>query len=116
MIKKKDEIWVWGDYRNYFQNRVTLQLLARAVDLAPKIGAQVCAVVFGQAVDEYTAEYVAHGADKVYVIDDPFLEKYSVETYVTLMVKLAKEYQPEIILIGCYRLWPGIRSAGGQTP
>ena len=39
-------IWVFADYRNYFQNRVTLQLLAKANDLAPALNAEVCAVVF----------------------------------------------------------------------
>ncbi len=45
------EIWVFGDYRNYFQNRVTLQILARAVDLASTTGGKVCAVVFGNGAD-----------------------------------------------------------------
>ena len=36
MTAKKRAIWVFGDYRNYFQNRVTLQLLSRAKELAAK--------------------------------------------------------------------------------
>ena len=99
MTSSKD-IWVFGDYRNYFQNRVTLQLLARAVDLAPKIAGQVCAVVFGNGVDEYVQEYIAHGAEKVYVIDHPSLEKYPIETYVNLMEKLVQSYKPEVLLVG----------------
>ena len=39
MTAKKRGIWVFGDYRNYFQNRVTLQLLSRAKELAVKIDA-----------------------------------------------------------------------------
>ena len=34
MKSKKKSIWVFGDYRNYYQNRVTLQLISKAVDLA----------------------------------------------------------------------------------
>ena len=34
MSQSKQSIWVFADYRNYFQNRVTLQLLAKANDLA----------------------------------------------------------------------------------
>ena len=77
MTKSQKSIWVYGDYRNYFQNRVTLQLLARAVELAPKIDADVCAVIFGHSVDEFVGEYIAHGAQKVYVIDHPDLKTYS---------------------------------------
>ncbi len=100
MSKQKRSIWVIGDYRNYFQNRVTLQLLSKANDLAPQIDAEVCAVLFGQGLDEYVAEYIAHGAEKVFVVDDPALKNYSVETYATLMQHLAQKYEPEIILVG----------------
>ena len=114
MSATKRSIWVFGDYRNYFQNRVTLQLLSRARDLAAKIDADVCAVVFGYWSEAWVedalsvnptfcgvaGEYIAHGADKVYLTDDPRLATYSMETYVLLMERLAKREKPEIILIG----------------
>lgn len=90
MTEPKSSIWVFADYRNYFQNRVTLQLLAKANDLAPTLGAEVCAIVFGFGTDEYVAEYIAHGAHKVFVIDNADLKEYSVEKYTILMEKLAR--------------------------
>ena len=102
-MKSSKDIWVFGDYRNYFQNRVTLQILARAVDLASKTGGKVCSVVFGHKVNDYVAEYIAHGAQKVYVMDDPRLLIYSLETYSRLLTRLAKKYQPETILVGATR-------------
>ena len=100
MNRPKSSIWVFADYRNYFQNRITLQLLAKANDLASELEAEVCAVVFGYETDEYVAEYIAHGAHKVLVVEHPILKQYSVEKYTALMEKFAREYQPEIILIG----------------
>ena len=100
MSKTKKSIWVFADYRNYFQNRVTLQLLAKANDLATALDAQVWAVVFGCEIEEFVAEYIAHGAQKVLVVEEASLKQYSVEKYTTLMERLAREYQPEIILIG----------------
>ncbi len=100
MSKTIKSTWVFADYRNYFQNRVTLQLLAKANDLAPAINAQVWAVVFGYQVDEYVTEYIAHGAQKVLMVEDASLKQYSVEKYTILMEKLARDHQPEIILIG----------------
>lgn len=100
MIAKKRSIWVFGDYRNYFQNRVTLQLLSQAKQLAAKIDAEVCAVVFGHKVDEWVGEYIAHGAEKIYLTDHPRLAVYSMETYTLLMERLARHERPEIILIG----------------
>jgi electron transfer flavoprotein alpha subunit len=98
--KKERSIWVFGDYRDYFENRVTLQLLSRANELAGKIKATVAAVVFGNNVDEWVGEYIAHGARKVYVIEDPALQDYSMETYSILMERLARKHEPEIILVG----------------
>lgn len=114
MSPKRRAIWIFGDYRNYFQNRVTLQLLSRARDLAKKIDGEVCAVVFGYWTEEWVddalsqnptfcgvvGEYIAHGADKVYLTDHPRLAAYSMETYALLMERLAKREKPEIILIG----------------
>ena len=100
MTQQKRSIWVFGDYRNYFQNRVTLQLLSRATGLAKEIDADVCAVVFGHEVDEWVGEYIAHGAQKVYVTDHPSLKNYSTDIYISLMTELAKKYEPEIVLIG----------------
>ena len=100
MSISQPSIWVFADYRNYFQNRVTLQLLAKANDLALTLNAEVWAVVFGFETDEYVAEYIAHGAQKVLVVEDAALKQYSVEKYTILMEKFAAEYRPEIILIG----------------
>ncbi len=100
MDQAQKAIWVFGDYRNYFQNRVTLQLLARARELAAALGARVCALVFGHQLDEWIMEYTAHGADRLYVLDHPRLKAYQVEAYTTLLVELARRERPEIILVG----------------
>lgn len=100
MNKSGKNIWVFGDYRNYFQNRVTLQLLSRAKDLAPAIGAEVCALILGHDLDEYVGEYIAHGAQTVYVMDHPALKDYNVERYAHLTARLSVAYAPEIILVG----------------
>jgi electron transfer flavoprotein alpha subunit len=94
------EIWVFGDYRNYFQNRVTLQLIGRAVDLAKEIKATVCAVVIGHELDEWIGEYIAHGARRVYVVEDPSLKEYDAEVYTCLAAHLAAAQGPEILLVG----------------
>lgn len=99
-VNNGNEIWVFGDWRNYFQNRVTLQLLARARDLAGSTGGEVCALVFGHNVEEWVGEYVAHGADKVYVVDHPRLANYSAEAYTYLLVDLAQRLDPAMVLVG----------------
>ncbi|HOW99616.1 MAG TPA: electron transfer flavoprotein subunit alpha/FixB family protein [Deltaproteobacteria bacterium] len=100
MGEGKRSIWVFGDYRNYFQNRVTLQLISRASDLAKAIDATVCVTVFGHGVDEWVWEYTCHGARKIYVCDHEKLKFYSNDIYLHLMEKLVREHRPEILLVG----------------
>jgi electron transfer flavoprotein alpha subunit len=100
MKSKKKQIWIFGDYRNYFQNRVTLQLLAKARELANEINADVCALVMGYNTQEYIDEYIAHGADIVHSFDHKELDIYKVDRFVHLTSQLAHQYQPDIFLIG----------------
>lgn len=93
-------VWIFGDYRNYFQNRVTLQLIAKGKELARSIDTGVTVLVLGDNVHQYVMEYVAHGADAIMVVDHPDLKEYQVETYASLVALIAQEYQPEIFLCG----------------
>lgn len=93
-------VWIFGDYRKYFQNRVTLQLIAKGKDLAEKLGAEVTVLVLGYQVHQYVMEYVAHGADTVIVVDHPDLEDYQVETYTSMIAQWVEAFQPEIFLAG----------------
>ena len=93
-------VWIFGDYRNYFQNRVTLQLIAKGKDLAQKLDTEVTVLVLGDSVHQYAMEYVAHGADVVMVMDHPALKEYQVETYTCLVAEIVKAYRPEIFLSG----------------
>jgi len=93
-------VWVFADHRNYFQDRVTLQILAKGRDLARDLETEVAVVVLGYDVLEYVMEYVAHGADIVYLVEDQRLEKYNAEIYTTLVCRLIEHYGPEILLVG----------------
>lgn len=53
--------------------------------------------------DEYVREYIAHGAERVYVVDDPGLKNYSIENYSFLLAWLVKKFQPETLLVGATR-------------
>jgi electron transfer flavoprotein alpha subunit len=100
MEQAGQDVWVFGDYRNYFQNRVTLQLLARGRELASALGGELCVLVLGHDLQQWVEEYVAHGADRVLALDHPCLRAYQSETYTRLLVGLAQERRPRVILVG----------------
>jgi electron transfer flavoprotein alpha subunit len=93
-------VWVFGDYRNYFQNRVTLQLIAKGRQLAGDLHTDLTVLVLGSQIHQYAMEYTAHGADAVMVVDHPNLKNYQVETYVQVVSQLVESFKPEIFLAG----------------
>ena len=93
-------VWVFGDYRNYFQNRVTLQLIAKGRELAETLGTGVVALVLGEQVHQYAMDYIAHGADVVMVAEHPDLKFYQVERYTSVIAQWAEAFKPDILLAG----------------
>jgi electron transfer flavoprotein alpha subunit len=92
-------IWIFGDHRNYFQDRVTLQLIARAKELAGVLHTYVGVVLLGWQVDEYVLEYTAHGADKIFLVEHEALRDYSSDLFTDIITDLVRDYCPEIFLI-----------------
>ena len=100
MNSNPGSVWIFGDYRNYFQNRVTLQLISKGKSLAKKLNTEVVAVLLGDQVHQYAMEYVAHGADVVLTADHPGLKDYDVEIYTELLAEWVEAFKPEIFLAG----------------
>ncbi|MBW2358581.1 MAG: hypothetical protein JRF21_07770 [Deltaproteobacteria bacterium] len=100
MNKTFGGVWIFGDYRDYFQNRITLQLIAKGRELAETLNTGTTVVLLGDQIHQYAMEYVAHGADTVIVADHQNLKEYEVEKYTTLLAQWVKSYQPEIFLAG----------------
>lgn len=69
-----------------------------ALGAARTLGGGVTALLFGQNVAGLAAAVIAHGADEVLVADDATLADFRVEAYAALLVKLAREHQPAVIL------------------
>lgn len=93
-------VWIFGDYRNYFQNRVTLQLIAKGRELAETLRTRVTVLLLGEAVHQYAMEYIAHGADIVMVAEHPDLRCYQVESYTNVVARWAEAFKPDILLGG----------------
>jgi electron transfer flavoprotein alpha subunit len=106
-IKEKEEnlndykgIWVFGEQRNGQIQNVVYELLGEGRRLADKLGVELACVVIGDNMESYSQSLIFHGADKVYLIENPKLENYLGGIYTKLLVTLIKEYKPEIVLMG----------------
>ncbi|WP_088032732.1 electron transfer flavoprotein subunit alpha/FixB family protein [Evansella clarkii] len=93
-------VWVFNEQRDGELVDVGLELLGAGRELAEKLETELCGVLIGHNVKDLAAELFEHGADKVYLIDDPITEQYRTETYMMAAGDLVRKYKPEIFLYG----------------
>ena len=93
-------VWVIAEQIGGRVLAVSLQLIGHARELADELGTSVEVVLLGDKLDEQTQQLFAAGADRVYLGNTPDLAFYQPELYTEIIVELAKERQPEIMLIG----------------
>ena len=79
---------------------ITLELLGVGRKLADELEKELVSVVLGSNVQKIANEAIYFGADRAYVIDNPLLESYNCDAYVTVIEKLCEEVKPVIILLG----------------
>jgi electron transfer flavoprotein alpha subunit len=82
---------------------LTLEMLGKAKELANKLQTEVAAVLLGNNMQEKGNDLIKYGADKVYLVDDPALERFQAEPYLSVIHNLAANYRPEIIMVGSSR-------------
>ena len=95
-------IWVFAEQRQGKLMNVTLELIGEGRRLAEQIGkdTKVYALLIGNGVESLKSELFEYGADGVYLIEDPLLEKYTTDGYAKVMTEALAEYKPEIVIVG----------------
>jgi electron transfer flavoprotein alpha subunit len=92
------DIWVFIEFKKDVIRGVSFELLGKAKELAKKSNEEVCAVLLGNNISKFCEELSNHNLDKIYLCEDVTLEQYLTETYSSVLVDLANEYMPSIIL------------------
>lgn len=80
--------------------RVSLEVLGKAKQLAAKLATSVTGVILGHNVRNLADDAVQFGADSVLVADSSALEYYTTEAYSNVLGELVKARKPEILLMG----------------
>jgi len=91
-------IWVFSETYD-----LILELLGKGRELADKTKTELSAILIGNNVQDKAADLIKYGADKVYIVDNPGLERFQAETYLGILGNLAVAHHPEIMLIGSTR-------------
>jgi electron transfer flavoprotein alpha subunit len=93
-------VWVFAEQHKGEIASVSLELLGEGRKLADKRKTKLSAVLAGSGVKSKAQDLIAHGADVVYVADDPALQDFNDDSYAAVLTSLAQEHKPEIILAG----------------
>lgn len=82
---------------------LTLEMLGRARELADKLQTELAAVQFENNAQKKANDLIKYGADKVFLVDNPALERFQTEPYLSVLHNLAVRYRPEILMVGSTR-------------
>lgn len=96
------DIWVYAEQRDGKLMNVALELLGEGARLAKDISdeTKLCALLVGDKIEHLAKECFEHGADVVYLIEDPLLKNFSTDGYTKVISDALNEYKPEIVLYG----------------
>jgi len=94
------ELWVFAEQDEGQLAEVSLELLSRGRELAQKLRVRLASILLGTEVTHLARELVAHGADRVYLAEDPALEHYLTLPYARVVVELARARRPQVFLLG----------------
>lgn len=93
-------VYVFCEQREGKLQNVALELLGEAHKLAADLNQEVYAILLGHDIKGLSKDLIAHGADKVLVVDDKCLETYTTEPYAQAIYQIITDYKPSIVLIG----------------
>jgi electron transfer flavoprotein alpha subunit len=92
------EIWVFAEHSDGAVDRVSLELLGEARDLARGLDARVAALAVGDEVESLSETLARYGAGTVYLIQHAGLRHYDPEIFVESIGRLCAERQPQLVL------------------
>ena len=109
------EIWVYGDLRNERFFGFSLNVLAKARDLARVLSVKAAMVLLGSSkgekagdssgfqegpsIDSAVEEAIFHGADYVYVLDHEGLAEPRADIHAAALADTVREHKPNLVMV-----------------
>jgi electron transfer flavoprotein alpha subunit len=91
-------IWVYAEQQSGKLESTPFELLAKAQELKAVLNEEITAVVAGSNISNLANDLIAHGADKVLLLDNANLENYSARPYQKVLAEAALKYKPSIFI------------------
>ncbi len=99
-VNRNGEVWVFAEQEEGKLSEVPLELLGKARELASALSVSVSVVLVGDKVAALAGELISHGADRVYLVEDPRLGHYQASGYSKVLCDLIAERKPQVVLFG----------------
>jgi len=93
-------VWTWVEQFQGQACSISWEMLGQGRKLADQRKTSLTACVLGHNVEHIGREAIAYGADRVFLIDDATLGVYRTLPYADALVKLVRQFKPEILLLG----------------
>jgi electron transfer flavoprotein alpha subunit len=93
-------LWVYAEQRHGEISPVVHELLNEGRRLSDKLGVPMSAILIGHKIEGKAQDLIAHGADKVYVYDDPVFVEFQDDSYSDILAHLIEKEKPEVVLMG----------------
>lgn len=94
------DVCVFVEQREGIIQKVALELLGKARELADNLNEKVIALLLGHEITGQTQELIAYGADVVVYADERELAEYNTEPYAQAITQFILQRRPAIVLIG----------------
>ncbi len=98
--KDNGAVCVVAELKDAGLHPVSLQLVGKARTLADELGVDVEVILLGENLSRPGNLLIASGADTVYKCESDDLALYQAEIYAGIIVGIAEERQPDILLLG----------------
>lgn len=99
-VNPQGEVWVFAEQEGGKLSDVPLELLSKGRSLAEKLSVPLATVLAGKDVRSLADTLIAHGADKVYLVENDRLEHYQAASYSKVLCDLIEQYKPQIVMYG----------------
>lgn len=93
-------IWIVVEQNKSEMRNVSLELLSQGRILAEKTGEPLVAVILGDNIAKLAETAAAYGADRVILVEDERLADYTTGTYTSVLNKLIRKEEPQVVLLG----------------
>lgn len=99
-VNRDGEVWIFAEQEDGELHEIALELCTKARELADRLNVKMAAVIAGADVKYLSRRLIAHGADRVYVVDDERLKHYQTQPYARACCALVEEHKPQIVIFG----------------